>query len=122
MITTGPIGTSDNPIEFSDNANPSQQNVIIGVASTTYQPASVYLYGQGSLTLGNIEGGTVNTPIDVTAETNLAVAAGATVDSGTSTLSLATTERRHGRRRGHALDWGGGHGHFDQPHALRHHA
>ena len=30
---------------------------------------------------------------------------------------------RHGRRRrGHALDWGRGHGHLDQPHGQRHHA
>ena len=52
------------------------------------QPSSVYLDGLGSLTLGNIQGGTANTQIDVTARTNLVVAAGATIDSGTSTLSL----------------------------------
>ena len=40
------------------------------------------------MTLGDIEGGTANTQIDVTARTNLTVAAGATIDSGTSTLSL----------------------------------
>ena len=53
------------------------------------QPSSVYLDGLGSLTLGNIQGGFVNTQIDVTARNSLTVAAGDTVDSGTSTLSLA---------------------------------
>ena len=73
MNTSGPIGTSSNRIQFADNANTAQQNVIIG---TTDQPSSVYLDGLGSLTLGNIEGGTANTQIDVTARTNLVVAAG----------------------------------------------
>ena len=88
MNTTGPIGTSSNRIQFADNTNTAQQNVIIGQSGWTYEPSSVYLDGLGSLTLANMQGGTVNSLIDVTARTNLTVAAGARVDSGTSTLSL----------------------------------
>ena len=40
--------------------------------------------------------GMVNTPIDVTARTNLIVAAGAIVNSGTSTLSLAADVKADG--------------------------
>ena len=79
------------------------------------EPSSVYLDGLGSLTLGNIQGGFVNTLIDVTARNDLTVTAGDTVDSGTSTLSLAAdvNARRH-RRQQHrpALDPGRGHGHL----------
>ena len=37
LLTTGPIGTSANPIQFADNTNIFQQNVTIG--SSTLQPA-----------------------------------------------------------------------------------
>ena len=96
LDTSGPIGTSSNRIQFADNANSAEQNVIIG---SNIQPSSVYLDGLGSLTLGDIEGGTANTQIDVTARTNLAVAAGATIDSGTGTLSSGRRPEcgRHGQ-------------------------
>ena len=86
LLTTGPIGTSTNRIQFADNTNTAQQNVFAG--STLVQPSSVYLDGLGSLTLGNILGGTANTTIDVTARTNLVVAPGSTINSGTSLLRL----------------------------------
>ncbi len=85
LNTTGPIGTSSNRIQFADNTNTAQQNVVIG---STHQASSVYLDGLGSLTLGSISGGIANTTIDVTARTNLVVAASATINSGTSTNSL----------------------------------
>ena len=85
LNTSGPIGTSSNRIQFADDANTAQQNVIVG---STNEPTSVFLDGLGSLTLGSIEGGTANPQIDITARTNLVVAAGAMVDSGVSTLSL----------------------------------
>ena len=90
MDTTGPIGSSSNRIQFADNANTTQQNVIIGSSDqpSSDQPSSVYLDGLGSLTLGDIAGGTANTQIDVMARTNLVVAAGATINSGAGTLSL----------------------------------
>ena len=76
LDTIGPIGTSGNRIQFADNADTAQQEVVIGTAK---EPSGVYLDGLGSLTLGNIQGGTVN----VTVQTNLVVAAGSTF-----TLSL----------------------------------
>jgi uncharacterized repeat protein (TIGR03803 family) len=84
LNTVGPIGTSSNRIQFADNTNLAQQNVVIG---TMLQPASLYLDGLGSLTLGAIKGG-ASTPIDVTARTNLVVAANATVNSHAGSLSL----------------------------------
>jgi sugar lactone lactonase YvrE len=83
--TTGPVGTAANRIQFADDSNTAQQNVQIG---STIQPSSVFLDGLGSLTLGNIQGGTANTQIDATARTNLVVAAGGTINSGAGTLSL----------------------------------
>ena len=80
MDTSGPIGTSSNPIQFADSVE-----VVIG---TRDEPSSVFLDSLGSLTLGDIEGGTTNAQIEVTARTNLTVAASTTIDSGTSTLSL----------------------------------
>ena len=38
MNTTGPIGTSANRIQFADNTNTAQQNVVVG---STNQPSSV---------------------------------------------------------------------------------
>jgi sugar lactone lactonase YvrE len=84
--TTGLVGTAANPIQFADDANTSQQDVQIGSFD---EPASVFLDGLGDLTLETIQGGIVNTPIDVTARGNLVVAAGATINSGDSVLSLA---------------------------------
>ena len=46
--TTGPLGTSSNRIQFADNANTAQQNVVIG---PTNQPSSVFL---GGLTFVNV--------------------------------------------------------------------
>ncbi len=86
LFTSGPIGTSTNRIQFADDSDTAQQVVSIG--STSIQPSSVYLDGLGSLTLGNILGGASNATIDVTARTNLTVSTGATINSGTSTLSL----------------------------------
>ena len=86
LLTSGPIGTSTNRIQFADNSNTAQQ--IVSIGSTSIQPSSVYLDGLGSLTLGNVLGGTSNATIDITARTNLVVSAGATINSGASTLSL----------------------------------
>ena len=49
LDTTGPIGTSSNRIQFTDDPNTAQQNVIVGWPSP-----SVFLDGLGSLTLGSI--------------------------------------------------------------------
>ena len=86
LLTSGPIGTSTNRIQFADDSNTAQQVVFIG--STTVQPSSVYLDGLGSLTLDNIFGAGTNPTIDVTARTNLVVASGATINSGSSPLNL----------------------------------
>ena len=45
LNTTGPIGTSSNRIQFADNANAAEQNVVIGA---TDQPSSVCLDGLGA--------------------------------------------------------------------------
>jgi hypothetical protein len=87
MNTAGPIGTAGNRIQFAENTNTADQVVEIG---WTTEPSSVFLDGLGTLTLGSIQGSIVNTKIDVTARTNLVVAAGGTVNSGTSTLSRGT--------------------------------
>ena len=86
LLTSGPIGTSTNRIQFADDSNTSQQ--VVSVGSTSIQPGSVYLDGLGSLTLDNILGGTSNATIDITARTNLVVSAGAKINGGASTLSL----------------------------------
>ncbi|HEY5315212.1 MAG TPA: BACON domain-containing carbohydrate-binding protein, partial [Pirellulales bacterium] len=82
IITSGPIGSSSNRIQFADNTNTAQQVVSIG--SATVQPSSIYLDGLGSLTLGSILGNTATGSglIDVTARTNLVVAPGATIAGG----------------------------------------
>ena len=59
-------------------------------------PAACILDGLGSLTLGQYPGRDGQHAIDVTARTNLTVAAGATIDSGTSTLSLAADLKADG--------------------------
>src|SRR5262249_5622855 len=61
------------------------QNVVIG---STNQPSGVFLDGLGSLTLGNISGGTTNPAVNVTARANLVVATGATLNSGTGATTL----------------------------------
>ena len=71
MDTSGPIGTGSNPIQFADDANTAQQNVIIDS-----NPSSVFLDGLGTLTLGNVQGGMANTAINVTAQTQLVTVAG----------------------------------------------
>ena len=96
LNTTGPIGSASNRIQFADNANTAQQNISVGQIGTTNQPSSVFLDGLGNLTLGNIQGGMVNTTIDVTARTNLVVATGVTIISGTSTLSLGADLKADG--------------------------
>ena len=92
--TNGPVGTASSRIQFADNPNTAEQNLQIG---STNQPGSVFLDGLGSLTLGSIQGGLVNAPIDVTARTNLVVAANATIDSGAGTLSLGADLDRTAR-------------------------
>ena len=87
LNTSGPIGSPGNPLQFADNPNPAQQNVVIG---STDQPSSVFIAGLGSLTLGNVEGGPTCTQIDVTARTNLVVAPGATINSGGAPQSQPT--------------------------------
>ncbi len=87
LNTTGPIGSSGNRIQFADNPNTSQQNVIIG---STNQPSSIFVDGLGSLTLGNVEGGPTCTQVDITARTNLVVASGATINSSEATESQPT--------------------------------
>ena len=82
LNTTGPIGTASNPIQFADNTNTAQQVVAVDAAS------SAHLDGLGSLTLGSVTGGTSNTALTVTARTDLVVAANATINTGTATLSL----------------------------------
>ena len=85
----------------------------------------MFLDGLGSLTLGNIQGGMVNTQIDVTARTNLVVAAGATVNSGTSTLSLGADLNPDGTGNdgvGTLSILAGAAGHLEQSHRQRHHA
>ena len=86
LLTSGQIGTSTNRIQFADQTNTTEQNVAIGSLFT--QPSSVYLDSLGSLTLGNVLGGTANSIINVTARTNLVVAASATINSGAGPLSL----------------------------------
>ena len=90
LNTTGPIGAAGYPIQFSDNSNTAQQVVTIGSAS------SAYLDGLGSLTLGSVTGGTSNTALTVTARTNLVVAANATINTGTATLSLGADLQANG--------------------------
>lgn len=85
LNTAGAIGTSTNRIQFANNTNTAQQNVVIG---STNQASSVSLDGLGSVTLGSILGGTANTSIDVTARAALVVLGSATLSSGTSSLSL----------------------------------
>ena len=93
LDSNGPIGTSSNRIQFADDSNTAQQNVIIGSTSAS---TSVFLDGLGSLTLGNVGGSGADTQLDVTARTNLMVLAGATVNSGNSTLSLGADLKADG--------------------------
>ena len=86
LLTAGPIGSNSKRVQFADDSNTTQQ--IVSIGSTSVQPSSVYLDGLGSLTLGSILGNTTNSAIDVTARTNLTVAAGSTINSGASPLSL----------------------------------
>ena len=86
LLSAGPIGTGTNRIQFADNANSAQQAVSIG--STTIQPASVYLDGLGSLTLGNVIAYGPSPTIDVTARTNLVVASGGTINAGSGPIML----------------------------------
>ena len=85
LLTNGPIGSSTNRIQFADHPSTTQQ--VVSVGSAAIQPSSVYLDGLGSLTLGSVLGG-ANTTVDITARTELTVSAGATINSGASTLSL----------------------------------
>jgi hypothetical protein len=83
LDAAGSVGTAASRIAFDAVSSPA--SVVIGA---TYQAGSVYLDGRGGLTLGNIQGSTASTIVDVTARTNLSVAANATIDSGTGTISL----------------------------------
>jgi sugar lactone lactonase YvrE len=86
LLTTGPIGTSSNRIQFADNANTAQQVVSIG--STTLQPSSIYLDGLGSLTLDNVIAYGPSPTVDVTARTNLVVGSGGTINAGSGPIRL----------------------------------
>ncbi|HEX3659782.1 MAG TPA: hypothetical protein VHV55_28615 [Pirellulales bacterium] len=86
LLTTGPIGTSSNRVQFADNSNTAQQVVSIG--SPTLQPSSVYLDGLGSLMLDNVVASGPSLTIDVTARTNLVVAAGGTINAGGGSIML----------------------------------
>ena len=77
LNTSGAIGSSGSPLQFDATTTPAA--VAIGVTS---QPSGIFLYGQGSLTLGNVKGGPACTQIDISAHTNLVVATGATINSG----------------------------------------
>ena len=93
LNATGSIGTSSNPIQFADNSNTSQQIVIIG---TTNQASAAYLDGLGSLTLGSVSGASANTTLAVTARTNLVAAPNATINTGTSAISLGADLKANG--------------------------
>ena len=93
LNTTGPIGTSTNRIQFADNANSAQQNVIIG---STNQPSGIFLDGLGNLTLGNISENVANANVTVTARTNLTTVASNSINSGTGTLSLGADLKADG--------------------------
>ncbi|MCY2964401.1 MAG: YDG domain-containing protein, partial [Planctomycetota bacterium] len=85
LNTTGPVGTAANRIQFADNSNAAQQIIAVGSAN---QASGVYLDSLGSLTLGSVSGATANTALDVTARTNLVVAGGASIATGTGAVSL----------------------------------
>ena len=93
MDTTGAIGTAANRIQFADNPDLHEQNVVIGA---TTPPTSVYLDGLGNLTLGSVIVSGAAAPIDVTARTNLVVAPGARIDGGASTISLGADLKADG--------------------------
>jgi hypothetical protein len=84
LDTSGPIGSSSNRLQFDATATPSQ--IIVGSVT---QPTGIYLAGLGNLNLGNVSSVANNGPLDVTALGNITVLAGATLDTGTGTTSLA---------------------------------
>jgi hypothetical protein len=84
LDTSGPIGSSNNRLQFDATATPAQ--IIVGSVT---QPSGTYLAGLDNLNLGNVTSLANNGPLDVTALGNLTVLAGATLDTGTGMLSLA---------------------------------
>ena len=86
LNTTGPIGTASNPIQFADDTNTAQQNVVIG---TTNEPSSVYLNGLGTLTLLTVQGATAGTALNVLADTALLLISTTTISTGTGAVTLA---------------------------------
>jgi hypothetical protein len=94
LNTTGSIGSASNRIQFDAAATPDW--ITIGSAA---QPAGTYLDGLGNLNLGNITSVSNNGPLDVTARGNLTVGAlfaGATLDTGAGTASLAADTNADG--------------------------
>jgi sugar lactone lactonase YvrE len=91
LNTTGPIGSATNRIQFDATATP--ESITIG---STAQPAGTYLDGLGNLNLDNATSLANTGPLDVTARGNLTVVAGATVDTGLNTLSLAADTQANG--------------------------
>ena len=84
IVTTGPVGTLSNRIQFADNANSAQQVVTIDYAS------AIYLDGLGNLTLGTLITGP-DAPIDVTARTNLIVNAHSSIQTQSTSVNTIST-------------------------------
>ena len=89
----GNLGSASARLEFDATYSPTV--VTIG---NVIQPAAVYLDGQGSLTLAKVTGSTTNTVLDVTARNALTVAAGASILTGSGTVSLADDVNLDGSR------------------------
>jgi hypothetical protein len=84
LNTSGAIGSSTNRIQFDATGTPAA--VVVG---NVLQPSGVYLAGLGDLTLNEVNMSGANGNLDATALGNLTVAAGATIDTGSGTISLA---------------------------------
>ena len=91
LDTSGPIGSSANRIQFDATATSAQ--IVVGAA---VEPSGTYLDGLGNLNLGNVTSLASNGPLDVTARGNLTVVSGATLDTGTGSLSLAADTQAGG--------------------------
>ena len=94
LYTSGPVGTSNNRIQFTDSAVVAVDYIDWNWSPALGSPAapsSVFLDGLGSLTLGHIYSDGV---VNVTARTNLTVTG--TVENVGYALSLAADVRRDG--------------------------
>jgi sugar lactone lactonase YvrE len=81
--TTSGIGTGISRIQFDAAATPAD----VTIGTTSAPAAGAYLGGLGSLTLGSVL--TDDSPLDVTAASDLTVAPDVVLETGTGTLSLA---------------------------------